>query len=78
MPKSHHAAPEHRDKLDELLFDEGRRLVNIKLFPGQNPHASSQEVRDAAAQMIEDALADPQHTPPMSGRARTKLDTFVA
>ena len=70
------AVPVPGDRLDKLLFDEGRQLVNIKLFPGPSEHVSSQDVRDAAAQMIDSALANPRHSPPMSERASTTLDDF--
>ena len=56
-----------QDRLHELLFgDPTRELVDFKVFPGTNPNATEQEVRDEAARMVEAGLPDPTSRPPDS------------
>lgn len=64
------------DRLDSLLFQEGRELENIKLFPGDDPGLTSHDLRDAAADVIAAALANPKNNPPETGRAKTTLENF--
>lgn len=66
-------------KLQALLFDEGRALVNIKFFPGDKAQTVDQ-LADAAHDMLCSALKDGREDkPPMSGQKRASIaETFPA
>ena len=64
------------DRLDSLLFQEERELANIKLFPGDDRELTPQDLREAAADVIASALADPKNSPPETGRVKTTLENF--
>ena len=65
-----------KDRLSSVLFEDGRELVNIKLFPGSNPELTDEQLRDAAADAIERALKQSHNRPPTTDRQKTTLDNF--
>ena len=42
-------------KLESILFGDGRQLLDIKFFPGEQP-CTPEQLLDASAQMLELAL----------------------
>lgn len=64
------------DRLDSLLFERGHELVNIKFFPGDDPTLTPDQLREAAADALEAAHAQTDHSPPSTGRQKTTLDNF--
>ncbi len=62
-------------RLNALLFDEGRELVNIKFFPGfKGKNLSVDELQGEAEKGIRSALSRGGVSfPPLSGRAKARL-----
>lgn len=69
---------ESKSKLHSLLFEEGRKLENIKFFPGDSRGLTSTQLADAASDAVRRAFAaDLKSTPPSTGMAKCKLEDFV-
>ena len=57
-----------KDELSQLLFGEGRELVNIKFLINEESNASAVEVRQAAADALNATMAKGHHhETPLSG-----------
>ena len=62
------------ERLNALLFDEGRELVNIRFFPGsKGKNLTVDELHGEAAKGIAAALKEAVNSPPLSGRAKARL-----
>lgn len=67
-----------KDKLLSLLFDEGRELVHLRFFPGDNV-SSGAELRDAAHDAITLALTGQSvKGVPKLGRPQVHFSELVA
>lgn len=63
------------DRLNALLFDEGRELVNIRFFPGSKGRdLSVAELHGEAEKGIRAALSKGGvSSPPLSGKTKARL-----
>lgn len=63
-----------KQKLLSLLFGEGRKLVNIKFFPGTDRGITSDQLCGEAEAMIRAALSgNLVDKPPLSGRRKSSI-----
>ena len=62
------------EKLNSLLFKEGRELVNIKFFPGTDRGLTKAQLQEAGEIALRSALdGGLVNNPPVSGRKKAKL-----
>lgn len=60
--------------LTNILFEEGRELVNFKLLPGTRHNLTADQMQGEAAKVIRSAIEKgPIHSPPMSGIVKRML-----
>lgn len=63
------------DRLDSILFGEGRELINIKFFPGTDRGLTASQLRDAAADALEAVFKGGcKHQPPVTGKKASRLE----
>ena len=68
---------ESKSKLHSLLFEEGRKLENIKFFPGDSRGLTAGQMMDAAAESIRRAFdSGLVSVPPSTNAAKCKLEAF--
>ena len=66
------------EKLRAFLFRNGRKLVNIKFFPGTGRGLTADQMGAAAEAALASALAsDMKNLPPKSGRKASTLVQFL-
>lgn len=69
---------ESTSKLHSLLFEEGRKLENIKFIPGDSRGLTSGQVSDAAADSIRRAIEGSlKSAAPHTGGGKYKLEAFA-
>lgn len=65
------------DRLDSILFNEGRELINIKFFPGTDRGLTVSQLRDSAAEALDSVMKGGcKHVPPVTGKQAARLEDF--
>ena len=66
------------ERLNALLFDKQRQLVNVKFFPGNSRSLTRDQLANAAADMIGAGLeavnSGKPNAPPKSNMPKTRVD----
>ena len=61
------------EKLQALLTRDGRELVNIKFFPGTGRGLTSDQLAEAAAELLDVDVANIVENPPLTGLDKASL-----
>jgi hypothetical protein len=65
-----------KEKLLSLLFEEGRKLINLRFLPGDNV-ASADDLCDASHEALRQALASDVEDIPKISRTQVSIGDLV-